>query len=775
MEQELSAPKRVHRSAPGAPKPSKSLNPRAMNSYGEFRNLLTELLGFEAELPLANQQAIQEILERFPSEVASLEEITASFFGRINEKLSLNQDSLFLFFRHGAENGVTFNYHQKKQIAWFINRNLKTELLAFLATLNLPSSLIEQLGGYGIGISHNETKEKLLHEIASPTKLRKALSRDVYVDLASSAAASLVWCLIPSPVLMSYFTDEKKFAKSDNFLNDLENAKPALFARERALVISSIDKNDFLNYGALKEKLENSIRFEYKNMSNYGYFALLMDVSSHQNGREWELAGEITLFAERFKLTENDRAYFRRKEIETITRLAIPDLDTEKTKFELASEGFTYRDLFVMHDKLGKVEKLLLVFQKNDRDETLIPCPACRSQNVRGNSYPSLGVKSWECQNSVCPDRSIYNRGKRYSFKSLLNQAAIEEEENLIPISSIKKWRRDVLLTPNDTEIFEMLMRHYSMKGDVVILQNIDQDRVPLIKGRNQIFEKKPSELPDSDSPIETFTSRYIALGSKKMPLNSKRALKRNYEIVHGDSVNILADFEDDVFDAAVTSPPYFNAREYSQWDNLYIYLNEMSRIHSELLRTLKPGALYFFNIFDYFDNDRTIAFSAMGKKRLALSACFIDLFKQIGFEMVGNIVWDKGDIEGKRSFNAGNSSPFYQAPLNCWEHVLVFKKQGRNIPISHLNMVLKIQPVLKMVKGVNTFGHSAPYPIELPLELLKDLPESSFVVDPFGGSGTSARAAMKLSQKALIIEKDSTYAALAEKLCEEFFQDLKI
>ena len=54
------------------------------------------------------------------------------------------------------------------------------------------------------------------------------------------------------------------------------------------------------------------------------------------------------------------------------------------------------------------------------------------------------------------------------------------------------------------------------------------------------------------------------------------------------------------------------------------------------------------------------------------------------GFQVRGNIVWDKGDIEGKRGFNAGNFSPFYQAPFNCWEHVLVFRKPGTNGIITH-------------------------------------------------------------------------------------------
>ncbi|MFM7367916.1 MAG: hypothetical protein ACKO2Z_08975, partial [Sphaerospermopsis kisseleviana] len=98
-----------------------------------------------------------------------------------------------------------------------------------------------------------------------------------------------------------------------------------------------------------------------------------------------------------------------------------------------------------------------------------------------------------------------------------------------------------------------------------------------------------------------------------------------------------------------------------------------MYNIAKELYRCLKPGSPCLFNIFDYFDNENIIVFSDMGKKRLILSSYMSFIFRYIGFEHIGNIAWDKGEIEGNRNFNQGNYSPYYQAPLNCWEHILIF------------------------------------------------------------------------------------------------------
>lgn len=66
-----------------------------------------------------------------------------------------------------------------------------------------------------------------------------------------------------------------------------------------------------------------------------------------------------------------------------------------------------------------------LIFEKNIRDERPVYCPACRTSNIQGNSYPILNVRSWECENPLCPERSKYNRGKRYAFSSSMRQELI--------------------------------------------------------------------------------------------------------------------------------------------------------------------------------------------------------------------------------------------------------------------------------------------------------------------------------------------------------------
>ena len=247
--------------------------------------------------------------------------------------------------------------------------------------------------------------------------------------------------------------------------------------------------------------------------------------------------------------------------------------------------------------------------------------------------------------------------------------------------------------------------------------------------------------------------------------------LESGIRIICGDCESGLNAMSAEVFDGAVTSPPYYNAREYSRWPNIYCYLYDMYNAARAVFRALKPGSLYVYNIFDYFDNENNIVFSAMGKKRMILGAYVIFLFERCGFEVAGNVVWFKGDIEGKRNFNQGNESPYYQLPFNCWEHCLIFRKPGEDGLLPSIQ-ILKQRPVFKMVRGKNRHGHTAPVPSEVPEILIKILSSGSEILDLYGGSMTTVCAAIKQGLKATAFELNPAYCDLGKRKVKASMQE---
>jgi len=78
-------------------------------------------------------------------------------------------------------------------------------------------------------------------------------------------------------------------------------------------------------------------------------------------------------------------------------------------------------------------------------------------------------------------------------------------------------------------------------------------------------------------------------------------------KIVWGDCLHVLKRMKSESVHLIVTSPPYYNAREYAQWDNLNDYLADMRDILEECYRVLDNHRAFVFNIADVYDNDNLI------------------------------------------------------------------------------------------------------------------------------------------------------------------------
>lgn len=146
-------------------------------------------------------------------------------------------------------------------------------------------------------------------------------------------------------------------------------------------------------------------------------------------------------------------------------------------------------------------------------------------------------------------------------------------------------------------------------------------------------------------------------------------------KIIWGDCYQVLKRMKSESVHLMVTSPPYYNAREYSKWENLNDYLLDMREILMECYRVLDNHRVFVFNVGDIYDNDRLVTKSVWGKRRIPLGAYFIKLFEEIGFTFIDDFIWDKGEVQTQRHKHISTPYPFYQYPVNCYEHILIFHK----------------------------------------------------------------------------------------------------
>ena len=684
----------------------------------------------------------------------------------ITKKLKLEANSSKSLIDACAVQKVFFNSLEKKRILeWYCESDMKSlyENLIYKGVDTIQAQLF--ISNYPC-LSESDTLDTFHKQCDNPINKRtKKVDYGLKKPMIEAIFASYI-----------YECFDEKFIHCVNSGVDLINYKSEYwshihkngsFSREHALTYIDLSavKNLPTDYNQLRNFVSIFIKNIYLNQNNHTYAFIKIP---SQLPSKWRLANDITLFSEKFIERTENIGYFKPEKISQVTSNSL-DLELNPSLFDKVNEGFIYKDCFVLFEDNGATEpSLLLSFRKDERDETKIPCPKCRSMSVQGNSYPSLGIKSWECKNPLCEDRSMSNRGKRYSFESLLKQKSIECPDSQISKKLLARWKRDIIYDVTPGEEIEYIIRCHSLPSDTLHLLTENTD-----------FEKygrriKPFNYSDMNTTESTwlefessdFFKRWLNIAIDHSSHPDKNLSSRSYNnsrILIGDSESSLRLVSDNTVDAAVTSPPYYNARDYSQYENMYIYLVKMLRVAKEVLRTLKPGGYFSYNIFDYFDNENIVATSALGQKRMILSSYIQYGFEKLGFEYVTNVPWDKGEIEGKRAYNSGNNSPYYQSPLNCWEHIMIFRKPGGGNETDFWPNVLKCGAVHKIIKGVNTFGHTAPFPMEIPDMISTQLLEHSIVLDPFAGSGTTGLSAITYNHDFILCEALAEYVELIQ------------
>ena len=245
--------------------------------------------------------------------------------------------------------------------------------------------------------------------------------------------------------------------------------------------------------------------------------------------------------------------------------------------------------------------------------------------------------------------------------------------------------------------------------------------------------------LPDHEFPVEW---------ENKIILGSSEEMKE----IPDQSTHLM-----------ITSPPYNVTKEYDQDLSLKEYLQILRKVFSETYRALVDGGRACVNVAN------------LGRRPyLPLSDFISQIMMEIGFQMRGEIIWNKGAGAGVSMAWGSWQSATNPVLRDIHEYIMVFSKGSfvRQKPDDKENTISKEQ-FMEWTKSVWSMNpesarkvkHPAPFPIELPYRLMQLYSfEGDVVLDPFMGSGTTAIAALKTGRKYFGYENEPGYARLAEE-----------
>ena len=209
--------------------------------------------------------------------------------------------------------------------------------------------------------------------------------------------------------------------------------------------------------------------------------------------------------------------------------------------------------------------------------------------------------------------------------------------------------------------------------------------------------------------------------------------MKTNHKIINGDSRK-MQELEDESIHLIITSPPYWQLKDYGSANQLGFnesyesYINNLNLVWNESFRVLHKGCRLCVNIGDQFA--RAVYYGRY--KVIPIRTEIIKFCESKGFDYMGAIIWQK--VTTSNTTGGATIMGSFPYPRNGilkidYEFILLFKKPGT--PPKPAKEFKKLSEMTKdewntYFQGHWNFGgarqdnHLAMFPEELPKRLIK-------------------------------------------------------
>ena len=343
-----------------------------------------------------------------------------------------------------------------------------------------------------------------------------------------------------------------------------------------------------------------------------------------------------------------------------------------------------------------------------------------------------------------------------------------------------------------------------------VLLRDISKDKQNKLKS----IDKLANELFGRGTQKYLNVFRSIDNGLKSLnkvqnELNRKVRTNRNVNVIpkvydlQRENVTIncsksedMSAVEDNSIQTIITSPPYFNMRDYLTGDkqiglesNVNDFINNLMVVFKEAYRVLKPEGSLFVNIND----------CCIDGKYQAVPQKFVIQMMKLGFLFNDEFVWVKNNAQ----YTQGNRSVRNHEPIfhfvktkntyydTEWMNDLVDENNAISCGTtsgypklwSGLDYLLKdvIRGNSSTTKELRKeclkegfyLTHTATFPLSIPaIYILMTSKEGDTVLDCFSGTATTGEAALMLGRKYIGYDNNPEYVKASEVRLKPYLQE---
>lgn len=418
-------------------------------------------------------------------------------------------------------------------------------------------------------------------------------------------------------------------------------------------------------------------------------------------------------------------------------------------------------------DELKNDTHALLSFIENQNDGTIIYTLEKLGRLENGYSRDPL-LNLLKKPNEKIRSLSIKNLAKigDLSLLTIFVRHASEDESTEVrreAVSAIGRLR--------NKETVPILCNYLQDQDPKVVMQAIRGLLVfsneSEIKNKLKQLENHPNEVIKEVISKELYGSSYKSTSTQKH--DEFPSYMKNM-VVHGDVQETIKYIPDESIHLTFTSPPYYNARDYSIYQSYEEYLQFLEQVFKEVHRITKEGRFFVLNTSPIIIPRISRAHSS---KRYPIPYDIHPLLIKMGWEFIDDIVWVKPEASVKNR-NAGflqHRKPLGYKPNAITESLMVYRKKTDKLIDWNIKQYswekVKRSKVEEKYETTNvwqidpTFDkvHSAVFPKELCDRVIKYYSfVDDLVFDPFAGSGTVGKSAIKLDRNFFLTEKEEKY-----------------
>lgn len=234
--------------------------------------------------------------------------------------------------------------------------------------------------------------------------------------------------------------------------------------------------------------------------------------------------------------------------------------------------------------------------------------------------------------------------------------------------------------------------------------------------------------------------------------------------------MDVLIHIPNETIHLTFTSPPYYNAKEYSTYSSYEEYLDFLKSVFGETHRITKEGRFLIVNTSPVITPRRSRSHSS---KRHPIPFDLNTILVNSGWDFVDDIVWIKPEASVKNRIGifTQHKTPLTYKPNLVTEYIMVYRKKTDKLIDWNLKeydkQTIEKSKIKNDYESSNVWNitpksdkiHPAIFPPELCEKIISYYSfVGDLIFDPFAGSGTVGKVARKLDRHFFMTEKNKTY-----------------